>query len=385
MAKVLKLKSSGPQRMRLAGKGHYEWEEESGGGGGAAVLTVDPVRTLTVRGATVDDGTDGGGLGSFDASDGPGPGKTLTSSEPGQLIVDGFAYQAGDLILYKGRNVGATSFLKLHGIYEVIAQGDEGTPWVLRRATNFDTDAEVQTGVFVTVTEGDQNAGTTWGLIATPAGIDVNMRLYFYPNAAPTKISAAEATLPGSTYATADLTVGRDLEVQGKCHVNGDLSVSTINGAPPGGGGAKMLLSGGLAFNTPGDGGTHTYRGGAFPQTIQKGAPTDPDPSIHGNTPSGGAVVPAGTLKRLRVAVDSGPWGNLNNASWAATVYKNGAATAMTVAGADGEITGADAVHTVAVAAGDTVQIKLSATYDDSPDTAIEGIVLSASVELELT
>lgn len=86
---------------------------------------------------------------------GSGVGKTLTANANGALTVDGVAAVVNNRILVMSEaGVGKVD----HGIYTVTVVGSGGAPWVLTRATDFDTDVEVTAGAFTFVTEGTANA-----------------------------------------------------------------------------------------------------------------------------------------------------------------------------------------------------------------------------------
>lgn len=92
---------------------------------------------------------------------------TLTANANGALTVDDVSLTAGDRVLVKNES-GASE--KYNGMYEVTSAGSAGTPWVLDRADDEDTDAEVTTGDEYFVVEGTINGGSKWAL-ATPEPI----------------------------------------------------------------------------------------------------------------------------------------------------------------------------------------------------------------------
>lgn len=91
------------------------------------------------------------------AANGPGVGKTLTENANGALTVDGVAVSVADRILVKNQVAGADN-----GIYVVTATGGAGAPFVLTRATDFDTAAEAKAGLQIPVTAGTANTGKTF-------------------------------------------------------------------------------------------------------------------------------------------------------------------------------------------------------------------------------
>lgn len=93
------------------------------------------------------------GSGNFTYNNGTsGVGATLTSNVNEAIgNIDGVGVQVGDRVLL-GSVAGAAD-LKV-GIYTVTDAGSGSTPWILTRATDFDTAAEVTAGAFTFVEEG---------------------------------------------------------------------------------------------------------------------------------------------------------------------------------------------------------------------------------------
>ena len=96
-----------------------------------------------------------------------GVGATLTNAGANAaLTLDGVSLNVSDRVLIKNQ----TSALQ-NGIYTVTTVGDGSTAWVLTRAADFNTSAEIQGGDFVFVT-----GGTTWdntGWVQTSTGVTV--------------------------------------------------------------------------------------------------------------------------------------------------------------------------------------------------------------------
>lgn len=87
---------------------------------------------------------------------------TLTAQTPyAALTIDGVAVANGDRVLVKNES-GASE--KYNGVYTVTAAGSAGAPWVLDRAAEENSDAEVNTGDEFFVVSGTVNAATTWAL-----------------------------------------------------------------------------------------------------------------------------------------------------------------------------------------------------------------------------
>lgn len=85
-------------------------------------------------------------------------GNVITASALGALpAIDGTTMEAGDRLLLKDGAAGADN-----GIYVVTTLGDVSTAFVLTRATDADTSAEVTGGMAVFVETGTVNADTGW-------------------------------------------------------------------------------------------------------------------------------------------------------------------------------------------------------------------------------
>ena len=88
---------------------------------------------------------------------GVGVGKTLTGDANGALSVDGVAVGAGNRILVKNQ-VAA----KDNGIYTVTQPGTAGTPFILTRATDADSNPEVTPGMYMYVELGSTLNTSAW-------------------------------------------------------------------------------------------------------------------------------------------------------------------------------------------------------------------------------
>jgi len=90
-----------------------------------------------------------------------GVGATLTATANGALSVDGVAVATNDRILVKNQASGSQN-----GIYVVTATGSAGTPFILTRATDYDTSGtgtnEIDQGDFVLILAGTAYANTSW-------------------------------------------------------------------------------------------------------------------------------------------------------------------------------------------------------------------------------
>ena len=92
-----------------------------------------------------------------------GVGATITANANGALSIDGVAVVAGNRVLIKDE-VGAAQ--ANHGVYVVTQTGDGSTPFILTRATDFDTAGpgvdQIDAGDFFLVTAGATLSNTSW-------------------------------------------------------------------------------------------------------------------------------------------------------------------------------------------------------------------------------
>jgi len=104
--------------------------------------------------ATYDNGTSGVGA------------TLINSGTQAALVLDGVTVSVSDRVLVKNQTSGAQN-----GIYTVTDTGSVSTNWVLTRATDFNTSAEIQGGDFVFVTGGTSYDNTGW--VQTSTGVTV--------------------------------------------------------------------------------------------------------------------------------------------------------------------------------------------------------------------
>lgn len=101
-------------------------------------------------------------------SAGSGVGKTLTATANAILSIDGVTVMLGTRVLIKDEVTSANN-----GIYTVTAVGSGAAAYILTRVVDFDSAAEVFTGVYVLVGSGTVNANTTWQLTTSnPITVD---------------------------------------------------------------------------------------------------------------------------------------------------------------------------------------------------------------------
>jgi hypothetical protein len=129
-----------------------------------------------------------------------GVGATLTANANGALSVDGVAVVVGNRILVKNEVTQANN-----GVYTVTQIGSAGTPYILTRATDFDTAGagvnQIDAGDFFLVTAGSTQTNTSW-VQQTPLPIVVGTTaIVFTQFAAPVLYSAGTGlTLAGTVF-----------------------------------------------------------------------------------------------------------------------------------------------------------------------------------------
>ena len=96
-------------------------------------------------------------------------GQTLTANSNGAIQVDGVTLSSGDRLLLKDQ---ATS--SQNGIYTVTTVGDGSNAFVITRALDFNTSAEVGAGAFMFVEAGSANAGKSFIQSATGPTLDTD-------------------------------------------------------------------------------------------------------------------------------------------------------------------------------------------------------------------
>lgn len=127
-----------------------------------------------------------------------GVGATLTAGSNGALTVDGYLMVTGDRLLVKNQ----ASSLQ-NGIYTIV-QGTAGTPYVLTRATDYDTPTDINNSGAVPVINGTINGTTSWLLISSVTTIGTDALLYSQFTLMPTII--AHNTLGLSQFPSASTT-----------------------------------------------------------------------------------------------------------------------------------------------------------------------------------
>ena len=138
-----------------------------------------------------------------------GVGATLTNAGTNvALALDGVSLNVSDRVLIKNQ----TTALQ-NGIYTVTTVGDGSTPWVLTRAADMNTNAEVQGGDFTFVTGGTTWDNTGWVQTSTNVTVGTTAIVWQQFSGAGTYTASNGVQLVGSDFsgvvvANGGLTVG---------------------------------------------------------------------------------------------------------------------------------------------------------------------------------
>jgi hypothetical protein len=136
-----------------------------------------------------------------------GVGATLTGNANGALSVDSTLTTASERILVKNEAAGANN-----GVYTVTQVGSAGTPYILTRATDFDSVGtgvnEIDEGDFFLVTSGTANVNTAW-VQQTPPPITIGTTaIVFQQFSAPITYTAGTGLNESPTYTFNIATTG---------------------------------------------------------------------------------------------------------------------------------------------------------------------------------
>jgi len=247
-----------------------------------------------------------------------GVGATLTANANGALTVDGVAAVAGNRILVKNEATQANN-----GVYTVTQVGDGSTPYILTRATDFDSAGtgvdQIDAGDFFLVTAGSTLANTSW-VQQTPLPITVGTTaIVFSQFAAPvlysagtglsltgTTFSITNTGVSASTYGSASSVPVIAVNAQGQIT---SASASSIAIA------ASQITSGALAIANGGTGATSAATAltnlGAYPASNPSGftSNTGTVTSVNltagtGVSVSGGPITASGSITVTNTAPD---------------------------------------------------------------------------------
>ena len=232
-----------------------------------------------------------------------GVGATLTANANGALTVDGVAAVVGNRILVKNEVTQANN-----GVYTVTQVGNGSTPYILTRATDFDTSGsgvnKIDAGDFFLVTAGSTLSNTSW-VQQTPLPIVVGTTaIVFTQFAAPVLYSAGTGlTLAGTvfsitntgvsatTYGSASSVPVLGINAQGQVTSASSSSIAIA---------ASQITSGALAIANGGTGSTTAANAltalGAYPAS-----------NPNGYTSNTGTVTSVNLTAGTGVSVSGGP------------------------------------------------------------------------------
>lgn len=176
-----------------------------------------------------------------------GVGATLTANANGALSVDGVAVATSNRILVKNEVTQANN-----GVYTVTQTGSAGAPYILTRATDFDTAGvgvdQIDAGDFFLITAGTTLANTSW-VQQTPLPITVGTTaIVFQQFGAPLTYSAgtglnespaytfniANTGVTASTYGSASQVPVFAVNAQGQLTLVTNTSIAIASGAVSG-------------------------------------------------------------------------------------------------------------------------------------------------------
>lgn len=307
-----------------------------------------------------------------------GVGATLTANANGALSIDGVAVATSNRVLIKNEVTQANN-----GVYTVTQTGSAGTPYILTRATDFDSAGvgvdQIDAGDFFLITAGSTLANTSW-VQQTPLPITVGTTaIVFQQFGAPLTYSAGTGLNESPAYtfniATTGVTSGSyggaatvptySVNAQGQLTVATDVSIAIAgsqitSGAVAIANGGTGQTSASAAFNalspvtTTGDliigngansatrlaigsnGYVLTSDGTTASWQASTGGVTSFSAGTTGFTPSTGttgAVTLAGTL-----GTANGGTNSTATPTAGGSVYGTGTAIAYTAAGTAGEV-----------------------------------------------
>lgn len=134
-----------------------------------------------------------------------GVGATLTNSgTQAALVIDGVTLSVSDRVLVKNQSTQLQN-----GIYVVTTVGSGSTNWVLTRASDFDTSAEINGGDFVFVTGGTQGDNTGWVQTSTGVTIGTTAIVFQQFSGAGTYTAGNGITITGTEIAVDPVVVAR--------------------------------------------------------------------------------------------------------------------------------------------------------------------------------
>lgn len=179
-----------------------------------------------------------------------GVGATLTANANGALSVDSTAVSVGERILVRLEAAQANN-----GVYTVTATGSAGAPYVLTRATDFDTAAagEIANNAYFFVTSGPTQAGDSYVLSQTAA------------------ITVGTTALPFTLFADqAVYTGGTNINVTGQT-----ISLTGTVAATNGGTGVNTVTTGDLLYGSATNTWSKLAKGAAYKSLVMNAGATN--------------------------------------------------------------------------------------------------------------
>lgn len=138
-----------------------------------------------------------------------GVGATLTNAGAmAAFALDGVSLSVNDRVLIKDQ---ASTFQ--NGIYTVTTVGSGAVNWVLTRATDYDTAAEIKAGTLIPVNQGTTNALTSWLETATVTTVGTDPVVFSQFTASPTSFANYALSNLSSVAINTSLLPGSDASI----------------------------------------------------------------------------------------------------------------------------------------------------------------------------
>ena len=183
-----------------------------------------------------------------------GVGATLTASANGALSIDGFAVSTADRVLIKNQVNQAQN-----GVYVVTQTGSAGAPFILTRASDFNTAGsgpnQIDAGDFFLVTTGTVNANTAW-VQQTPLPITIGTTAIVF-------VQFGGGTGGSGTVTSVDITPGTGISATGG-PITTSGSITVTNTAPD----QTVVLTNGTGISATGTYPNFTITNTAPDQTV---------------------------------------------------------------------------------------------------------------------